>query len=306
MSNPDSAGAEAPAGPRLARAKGARPLPVVFGCAGTALTSAERKLFSACNPFGFILFTRNCENPEQVRWLIKELRQTVERADAPVLIDQEGGRVARLKPPHWPKHPPARVFGAMYETDPAWGVEAIGIQARLVANELGKLGITVNCAPVVDLFIDGASNAIGDRAFSSRPAIVAELARHWAEMSLAHGVLPVIKHMPGHGRLNVDPHVLAPVIDAPLADLEAEDFVPFELLKDLPIAMNSHAVFTAIDPDEPASMSATVQGEVIREMIGFDGLLLSDDINMKALRGAAEELAKKAIHAGNDVVLHCD
>jgi beta-N-acetylhexosaminidase len=281
-------------------------LPIVFGCAGTTLSSAERKFFGEADPFGFILFQRNCQHPDQLRWLIKELRQASGRADAPIFIDQEGGRVARLQPPNWTKYPPARLFGAIYEKDPDWGAEAMQLYARLVAADLARLGITVNCAPVVDLFVAGASNAIGDRALSRSPEVVAALARIEAETFLAQGILPVIKHSPGHGRLNVDPHLVSPVIEASRAELESEDFVPFELLKDLPIAMNSHSVYAALDDSAPASLSFTINNDIIRELIGFDGLLLSDDIAMKALRGKPAELAIAALAAGADIVLHCN
>lgn len=281
------------------------PLPVIFGCSRPALTPLERQFFKAANPFGFILFKRNCENPDQVRYLIRELRQAVGREDVPILIDQEGGRVARLQPPHWPKHPPAQVFGAMYEKDADWGTEAMQLYARIVANELWQLGIQVNCAPVLDLLIAGASSAIGDRAISRKPAVVAALARVWAETFLTNGVLPVIKHLPGHGRMEKDPHNLLPTIDASLAELESEDFVPFDLLKDLPIGMNSHAIFSAIDPDLPASLSPAVY-EIIRSKLGFDGLLLSDDITMKALEGAPQDLTTRILEAGADIILHCN
>ncbi len=281
-------------------------MPVVFGCAGISLTSAERKFFGQANPFGFILFQRNCQTRDQMRWLLKELRHAVGRPDVPIFIDQEGGRVSRLQPPEWQKYPPARLFGAIYEKDPDWGTEAIQLYGRLVANELATLGILVNCAPVVDLFIAGASNAIGDRSLSRKPAVVAALARALAETFLANGVLPVIKHIPGHGRLNVDPHLVAPVIEASRVELESEDFVPFGLLKDLPIAMNSHSVYTALDPDMPASLSSKVNENIIRNVIGFDGLLLSDDIVMKALHGRPGELARRSLVAGADIVLHCN
>jgi beta-N-acetylhexosaminidase len=237
---------------------------------------------------------------------VNELRQSVGRDDAPILIDQEGGRVSRLQPPNWNKYPPARYFGTMYEKDPELGAAAIQVYARLVANELRRMGITVNCAPVVDLFVDGASNAIGDRAISRKPAVVAALARRLAETFLANGVMPVIKHIPGHGRLNVDPHVVSPVINASRAELESDDFEPFVLLKDLPAAMNSHAIFTALDPDSPASLSAKIHHEVIRGTIGFGGLIFSDDIVMKALYGSAAERAKGVLKAGADVALHCN
>lgn len=278
----------------------------MFGCSGTALTTPERNLFKDKNPFGFILFKRNCESPDQVHWLIKEIKHTVGRDDLPILIDQEGGRVARLQPPHWSKYPPARVFGAMYERDSAWGERAIKLYARLMAHELWKLGITMNCAPVLDLFIEGASIAIGDRALSGKPTVVAALARIWCEVLLTNGVLPVIKHFPGHGRITLDPHEVLPVINTSMAQLESEDFVPFELLKDLPVGMNSHAVFPALDSDLPASLSVTIYQNIIRGRLGFDGLLLSDDICMKALEGVPAELAQRILEAGADIVLHCN
>jgi beta-N-acetylhexosaminidase len=279
---------------------------MVFGCASTSLTSPERSLFRECKPFGLILFKRNCVDPEQVGWLVKEFRQAVGRDDAPVMIDQEGGRVARLQPPQWPQHPPAAVFGEIYQRDPEWGAQAMQLYARIVANELYRLGINVNLAPVIDLAVEGATNAIGDRAISSRPSIVAALARIWCETFLENGIFPVIKHLPGHGRMRTDPHHDLPVIEASRAELETEDFVPFELLKDLPIGMNSHAIFTQLDPHNPVSLSAIVHQDIIRGMLGFDGLLLSDDISMKALEGAPEDLAQRAHEAGADVVLHCN
>lgn len=283
-----------------------RPLPVVLGLSRTELSTAERNFFKKTDPFGFILFKRNCEDPDQVRWLIKELQQAVGRDDVAILIDQEGGRVSRLQPPHWQQHPPARLFGAMYERDPDWGAEAMQRYARLVAHELSQLGITVNCAPVLDLFIEGATTAIGDRALSLKPTVVAALARIGAETFLANGVLPVIKHLPGHGRLKTDPHLMLPVIEASLAVLESDDFIPFELLKDLPIGMNSHAVFMALDAERPASLSPIVHQDIIRGTLGFDGLLLSDDLTMKALHGTPGDLAQRALAAGTDVVLHCN
>ncbi|MGE3624180.1 MAG: glycoside hydrolase family 3 N-terminal domain-containing protein [Bdellovibrionales bacterium] len=283
-----------------------RPLPVVFSCSGESLTSPERRFFGETNPFGFILFQRNCNSRDQVRWLIKELRQVTGRQDVPILIDQEGGRVSRLQPPQWPTHPPARLFGIMYERDPEWGTEAMRLYARIVADELWQLGINVDCAPVLDLFMEGATSAIGDRAISRKPAVVAALARVWSETFLANGILPVIKHLPGHGRMSLDPHQLAVRIGATRAELESDDFVPFELLKDMPLGMNSHAVFTALDADAPASLSAKVTENVIRGSLGFDGLLFSDDLNMKALKGAPADLAQSALAAGADVALWCN
>ena len=282
-----------------------RPKPVILGCAGTEVTAAERTLFRSIDPFGFILFKRNCENPEQLHYLILELQQAVGRDSIQIAIDEEGGRVSRLQPPYWPKYPPARAFGVMYERDPEWGIEAIKLYARVLSYQLVKLGFGINCAPVVDLFNPEGSPAIGDRAFSSFPTIVAALARAQAETFLSNGVLPVIKHLPGHGKLKTDPHSVLPVIDAPRAELEGQDFVPFELLKDLPLGMNSHAIFTSLDPALPASLSPIVNNDIIRGTLGFDGLLLSDDLTMKALNGTPDDLALRALDAGNDIVLHC-
>jgi len=306
LSNPETAVKDFSLVKRKRPEPNRRPIPVIFGCAEKSLTSAEYNFFADANPFGFILFTRNCEHFDQVRRLVNELRQSVGREDAPILIDQEGGRVSRLQPPAWHKYPPMRFFGAMYEKDPDVGAAAIEVYARLVANELLRMGITVNCAPVVDLFVEGASNAIGDRAFSRKPMVVAELARRLAETFLDNGVMPVVKHIPGHGRLNVDPHHVSPVIAASRMELEADDFVPFELLKDLPIVMNSHAIFTALDPDAPASLSSKIHSDIIRGAIGFGGLVFSDDIAMKALYGPAADRAKGVLAAGADIALHCN
>lgn len=283
-----------------------RPIPVVFGCLQTEVTPQERRFFENFNPFGFILFKRNCKNPEQVERLIRELRLTVGREDAPVFIDQEGGRVSRLGPPAWSQYPPARLFGLTYKNDPKWAYEAIKLYARIVAYDLARLGITVNCAPVIDLYYKGASQAIGDRAISRKPAVVAELARIEAETFLENGIIPVIKHFPGHGRLRADPHDMTALIDATLAELESDDFVPFELLKDLPVGMNSHAIFTALDPHNPASLSKYVHDEIIRGRLGYDGLMLSDDINMKALHGSPGDLARRVQAAGSEIILHCN
>lgn len=266
----------------------------------------ERDFFAKANPFGFIVFTRNCQHFDQVRRLANELREAVGRADAPILIDQEGGRVSRLQPPGWHTYPPPRLFGQIYEKDADTGAAAMQIYGRLVAYELRRMGITINCAPVVDLFIEGASNAIGDRALSRKPLVVAALARILAETFMANGVMPVLKHIPGHGRLNVDPHHVSPVINASRIELENDDFVPFELLKDLPAMMNSHAIFTSLDPDAPASMSSKIHGEIIRGAIGFEGLIFSDDVVMKALYGTPAERTKGVLAAGADVALHCN
>jgi beta-N-acetylhexosaminidase len=282
-----------------------RPKPILFGCAGTRLNATERRVFREADPFGFILFKRNCEDPDQVRYLVLELQQAVGRADINIAIDQEGGRVARLQPPHWPKYPSARTFGLMYEREPDWGIEAIRLYSRVLAHELVTLGFTINCAPVVDLFNPHGTPAIGDRAFSEQATIVAALARAQAETFMENGLMPVIKHFPGHGKLKVDPHQVLPYIDASLNDLEMQDFVPFGLLKDIPLGMNSHAIFTAIDGKNPASLSAAVNKDIIRGALGFDGLLLSDDLTMKALEGNPADLARRALATGSDIAVHC-
>lgn len=283
-----------------------KPLPVVFGCLQTEVTPQERRFFENFNPFGFILFKRNCQSPDQVQRLIRELRLTVGREDLPIFIDQEGGRVSRLQPPGWSQYPPARLFGLIYRNDPKWAYEAIKLYSRVVSYDLARLGITVNCAPVVDLYYKGASPAIGDRAISRKPAVTAELARIQAETFLDNGIIPVIKHFPGHGRLRADPHQMTSLIEATRAELESEDFVPFELLKDLPVGMNSHAIFTALDPHTPASLSPYIHKEIIRGRLGYDGLMLSDDINMKALSGTAGDLARRVQAAGSEIILHCN
>lgn len=287
--------------------KAHRPRAVVFGCAGTALSDAERAFFRRADPLGFILFRRNCETPEQVRALVADLRDSVGRADAPVLIDQEGGRVARLRPPHWPPFPPMRAFGDLAGRDEAAGREAAWINARLLAHTLSDVGVTVDCAPVCDVPVEGAHDIIGDRAFARDPARVADLARATCEGLLAGGVLPVVKHIPGHGRAFADSHAELPVVDASRAEMEATDFAPFRDLADMPLGMVAHVVLKAIDPDAPASTSATVVRDVVRGApIGFDGLLFSDDLSMGALAGDMGHRAKAVLAAGLDVVLHCN
>ena len=278
---------------------------VVFGCAGTRLTDAERRFFAAARPLGFILFKRNCDAPGQVRALVESLRDSVGRADAPVLIDQEGGRVARLGPPHWRAPPAARVIGALAERDAVAAREAARINARLIAAELFDLGVTVDCAPVLDLPIPGASEAIGDRAFCGDPALAGGLGGAVCDGLMAGGVLPVIKHMPGHGRAMADSHHELPLVDAPLDVLRATDFAPFARLADAAWGMTAHVVYSAIDP-APATQSPRVIAEVIRGEIGFAGVLASDDIGMDALAGSPAERTAASLAAGCDVVLHCN
>ncbi|MFQ5953648.1 MAG: beta-N-acetylhexosaminidase [Kiloniellales bacterium] len=283
----------------------APPRAVILGCAGPALSDAERRLFGDADPLGFILFERNVDTPDRLRRLIAELREAVGRPEAPVLIDQEGGRVARLRPPHWRQAPAASRFGALYARDPGGATEAVRLNARLVAGELRDLGITVNCAPVLDVPVAGAHDVIGDRAFSRHPAAVAELGRATCEGLLSGGVLPVLKHIPGHGRAEADSHVRLPVVEAPLAELEAQDLVPFRALAEMPWAMTAHVVYAAVDAARPATLSRKVIESVIRGAIGFEGVLISDDLAMAALSGRPGERAAGAIAAGCDLVLHC-
>lgn len=279
--------------------------PVIFGFPGKSLTAEEKTFFSEAKPFGFILFQRNIANPDQVRRLLDEARSALGRPDVPFFIDQEGGRVSRLKPPHWPPLPAQRIIGKLYEADAGRGLEAMRIHARIAARRLYDLGITCNCAPVLDLLVDGATGAIGDRAFSRNADAVAALGRVAVETYLANGVVPVIKHMPGHGRAMADPHETLPFVDCPRRILEAEDFKPFRILQDAPAGMNCHVVFSSIDPGRPVSLSRRAHDEIIRGELGFRGLLLSDDIAMKALEGSMSENARQALESGADIVLHC-
>ncbi|HXV01297.1 MAG TPA: beta-N-acetylhexosaminidase [Caulobacteraceae bacterium] len=278
----------------------------VFGCAGPTLSADEAAFFRRADPWGFILFGRNVTAPPQVRALVDELRNCVGRADAPVLIDQEGGRVARLGPPHWRRYPPARAYAGLAARDPGLGCEMAWLGARLIAHDLRALGISVDCAPVLDVPAAGAHDVVGDRAFGETSAVVALLGRAAAEGLLAGGVLPVIKHIPGHGRAMSDSHHALPIVRAPRGDLEGVDFAPFAELADMPVAMTAHVVFADIDAAAPATLSAKVIGEVVRGAIGFSGLLVSDDLSMRALTGSIAERAASALAAGCDVVLHCN
>jgi beta-N-acetylhexosaminidase len=278
----------------------------VYGCLGTELLPNERSFFKDARPFGFILFARNVADPEQLRALCEALRETVGDAHAPICIDQEGGRVARLKPPHWRERPPARRFGELYENDPELGCDAAYLCARLIAHELAAVGITVNCAPVLDVPTEGAHDIIGDRAFSRDPATVIALGRAQIEGYLDGGVLPVIKHIPGHGRAGADSHLALPKVDASADALSAHDFVTFRSLSDAPMGMTAHVVYQAIDPQRPATTSPKIIRDVIRGEIGFRGLLVSDDLSMAALDGQLSSRAKAALFAGCDIVLHCN
>ncbi len=278
----------------------------ILGCAGTVLSAEEAAFFRDVRPWGFILFKRNIETPDQVRALTAALRETVGRPDAPILIDQEGGRVARLQPPHWKKYPPGRAYGELVANDPLVAREITRLGARLIAHDLTSLGINVDCVPVLDVPDPKGHEIIGDRAYGDTPEQVATLGRAAAEGLLAGGVLPIIKHIPGHGRAMSDSHLELPVVKAKLAELEVRDFAPFRVLSDMPMAMTAHVVYTAIDRRNPATTSKKAIKKVIRESLGFDGLLMSDDLSMKALSGDFKQRAKDSLAAGCDVVLHCN
>lgn len=278
----------------------------ISGCRGTRLSDKERAFFRETRPCGLILFKRNCEDREQVRALVSSFHDAVGEPGALVLIDQEGGRVQRLKPPHWRQYPPARAFGVLYERDPETGIAAAAACARLIASDLREVGVTVNCAPVADVPVPGAHEVIGDRAYSTSADIVGVLAKAVAQAYLQAGVLPVIKHIPGHGRAQSDSHKALPVIAAGLNELRRCDFPPFITLKEMPLAMTAHVLVPAVDQHAPASTSPEIVREVIRGEIGFDGLLMCDDISMRALKGPIRTNAEAVLAAGCDVVLHCN
>ncbi len=278
----------------------------ILGCAGTALTAAEKAFFADVQPWGFILFRRNVETPEQVRALTAELRWTVQRADAPICIDQEGGRVQRLGPPHWRRYPPGAAYGALAGNDPLLRREVTRLGARLMAHDLAALGISVDCLPVLDVPDPSGHEIIGDRAYGRTPDEVALLGRAAAEGLIAGGVLPVIKHIPGHGRARADSHLELPVVDASWDELDARDFAPFRALSDMPMGMTAHVIYQAVDRKRPATTSRSAIRRVVRGAIGFGGLLMTDDLSMQALAGGFRERAASARAAGCDVVLHCN
>lgn len=275
---------------------------LILGCSGTRLTKRETAFFRDVRPWGFILFKRNIGTPDEVRALTDALRDTVGRADAPILIDQEGGRVQRMGPPHWPKYP----AGARFSRLNGSGASMAWLGARLMAHDLSSVGINVDCAPMLDVPVEDTDAIIGDRAYAGEADSVARLGRAVAEGLMAGGVLPVIKHIPGHGRATCDSHHNLPVVDTDLPTLAATDFRPFQSLADMPMAMSAHLVFSAIDPRRPATQSRTVIETIIRGAIGFDGLLMSDDLSMRALKGSYRQRAERAFAAGIDVALHCN
>src|SRR6202047_2355365 len=278
----------------------------ITGVSGLELTADERSFLHAERPWGFILFKRNIETPAQVKALVGELRESIGDPDAPVLIDQEGGRVQRLGPPLWPVYPPGAAFGVLYDIDRAAGLTAARLSARLMAADLIELGITVDCLPLADVPVAGADAVIGNRAYGTEPDKVAAIARAVTEGLERGGILPVLKHIPGHGRATADTHFRLPEVDTPKAELERTDFAAFQHLADLPMAMTAHVVFSALDPAHPATTSATIIEQVIRGVIGFQGLLMSDDVSMNALAGSIAERTRSIIAAGCDMVLHCN
>ena len=279
---------------------------LILGSSGRSLTAEERAFFSGEQPWGFILFARNISETAQVQDLVEAMRDCVGRPDAPVFIDQEGGRVQRLRPPLAPNYPPGAAFGELYRKDREAGLRAAWLLSRLHAFDLLGLGINADCLPVLDVPIEGAHDVIGDRAYGRDPETVAALGRAAADGLLAGGVLPVIKHIPGHGRAFADTHLELPVVQASHGDLRRHDFPPFQALNDIGMAMTAHVVYAAIDPDRPATTSSKVIETIIRGEIGFEGLLMSDDVSMKALSGDFATRTTDILAAGCDIVLHCN
>lgn len=281
------------------------PLASIFGCASTELSDAERAFFKDASPLGFILFARNIDHPDQVKALVADMRDCVGR-NAPILIDQEGGRVQRLRPPHWRSAPPLRQFGELFAIDPERAKQALRLNMRAIGAELADLGIDVDCAPCLDVPVPGAHDVIGNRALSEDTKVVVALSEAACQGLMDVGVVPVIKHLPGHGRAGVDSHEQLPQVESEHSALADHDLPPFKAVAQLPVAaMTAHVVYTAHDADQPATLSAKVIKEIIRQDIGFDGLLMSDDLGMKALSGSFKARAEASLAAGCDVALHC-
>lgn len=278
---------------------------VLFGLSGLELSATERGFFRDCDPAGFILFQRNCGDPEQLKRLTGDLRDCLGRGEIPILIDQEGGRVQRMKPPHWRQTPPAGAFADLYRRDEEAAMEGAYLNARLIAAELAEHGINVDCAPVMDILRPETHGIIGDRAYGETLEAVAALGLMVANGLLAGGVRPVIKHVPGHGRATVDSHLELPVVSSSVAEMEQSDFGAFSALVDAPFAMTAHVVYTAIDRARPATISPVVIDQIIRKTIGYQGCLMSDDIGMKALGGSYADRTTACLDAGCDLVLHC-
>jgi beta-N-acetylhexosaminidase len=277
----------------------------ITGLAGTELSDAERDFIRAERPWGFLLFRRNIDTPAQVAALTNEIRDVLGVTDVPILVDQEGGRVQRFRPPNWPLYPAGVAFGQLYDIDPALGLKAARLSARLIADDLTKVGVTVDCLPLADVPVPGADDVIGDRAYGNEPQKVAAIARAVTEGLEQGGILPILKHIPGHGRATADSHLALPVVNSAKNELESIDFAAFKPLADLPMAMTAHVVFSGYDATQPATTSATMIEIVIRGLIGFQGLLMSDDVGMNALAGSIAERTKALLAAGCDMVLAC-
>jgi beta-N-acetylhexosaminidase len=280
-------------------------LPAIYGFEGPELTDSERDFFRDADPAGFILFKRNCETREQLRSLTDSLRELTGRADVPILIDQEGGRVARMKPPEWVAFPAAERFSQLYQLAPSSAIEAARSNARALGLMLREVGVNVNALPLLDVRQEGASDIIGDRALGSEPMQVAALGRAVLDGLASAGVVGIVKHIPGHGRALVDSHHELPIVTASADELEI-DLEPFERLSSAPMGMMAHVVYTAWDPDHPSSQSSFVIEHIVRQRIGFDGFLMSDDSNMNALTGSQAERAASCVAAGCDVALPCN
>lgn len=280
---------------------GVFPAPLIFGCEGRSLTAAEREFFQKSQPLGFILFKRNIQDKAQTKALVEELKATVNHPNPPILIDQEGGRVARLRPPHWQEYAPVRIKEG---ESMAEAKERIHKTYTSIGKDLRELGVTVNCAPVLDLDVLGADPIMGDRTFSTDPAVVSLLGAVAIRAMEEQGIVPIIKHIPGHGAALCDSHKELPVVTLSRAELE-EHFAPFKENATCPWAMTAHIVYTALDPDHCATQSSRVIQDIIREEIGFEGILVSDDIGMNALSGSFAERTRKSLAAGCDAVLHC-
>lgn len=279
---------------------------MILGCEGTALTDAEVRFFEEHQPWGLILFARNIGSPDEIKALTAQYRSIVGRHDAPVFIDQEGGRVQRIREPITQRYPTGEALGSLYKTDRTAGMQAARMMSRLHAADLLPLGINANCLPVLDVPQPGSHDVIGDRAYGHNPQVVADMGLAAAMGLLDGGVLPVIKHIPGHGRAMVDSHHALPRCDTPRAQLESVDFEPFKQLADMPMAMTAHLVYEALDTNNPATTSKKIISQVIRDFIGFDGLLMTDDLSMKALSGDFPTKTEASFAAGCDIVLHCN
>lgn len=281
-------------------------LSAFFGLAGPALSAEERAFFGDIRPAGFILFARNIVSPSQVKGLCADLESVCGFAPAPILVDQEGGRVARFRPPHWLPHPPAAVFGGLFKDDPQAAILAAKTHGAAIGSELSALGITVDCLPVLDVLFAQTHDVIGDRAFSDDPHVVSQLGRAVMDGLMGAGIVPVIKHIPGHGRAQADSHLDLPVVTSKREDLAAVDFAPFKALNSAPMAMTAHILYEQLDDLHCGTHSANIIETIIRGEIGFDGVLMSDDLSMKALGGTLEERARRALDAGCDIALHCN